>query len=140
MTLYFCAWDEDDGPCSLVVDAKTEDNARFMARDVAEGIAPKRVVPIEPGVFVAEVVERKADDGDDEDDEDVEILLAPLDHVVDMLVLLDDAATTAPRAVALDAPACGAEAADDDGKTWKCVLVEDHAGDHRAADGERWSD
>lgn len=137
MTLFFCAWDRDDGPCSVVCDAADEAQARIMARDVAEGEAPKRVIKVEPGVFVAEVIEREIEVSEDDE---VEILLSPFPHVADALVLLEEAADGQPRAVAIDAPQCEAEATDDGGTTWRCILLEGHDGQHRAGDGETWSD
>lgn len=138
MTLFFCAWDRDDGPCSVVADAEDERSAREMARDVADGEEPRRVIPWGKNVFIAEVVERETDDSDDDADE-VEILLSPFPHAAAALELLEDAADGTARAVAIDAPQCEAEATDHE-RTWRCVLLEGHDGDHRASDGETWEE
>lgn len=134
MTLFFCAWDRDDGPCSIVADAEDKEKATEMARDVADGEAPRRVLPWGKNVFIAEVVERESPD---DDDDEVEILLSPFPHVAEALDLLEEASDGEPRAVALDAPQCEAEATDEE-ETWRCVLLDGHEGEHRASDGARW--
>jgi hypothetical protein len=135
MTLYFCAWDRDDGPASLLVDAGDEKRARQMARDTA-GEEPRRCLVWASGVFVAELAEEETDE-----DGLVEIVLLPAGHVAEALILLEEAGeTTSAKTIAMNAPQCGAEAEDDAGQRSRCVLVEDHEGDHRDTGGDTWRD
>lgn len=129
--LFFCAWDRDDGPTSLVVHARDKAHAEDMASHVHSGDGtPARCVPWEPGVFVCEVVER-------EDDEGVTLVLEPLEHTETVLDALDeDKAAIVALDDALRAQ-CESEA-EDEGRAVRCVQIAGHDGDHQSADGGTW--
>jgi hypothetical protein len=119
--------------CPLLVDATDEAHARKMAAEVAPEKVVARVVPIHPGVFVAELF------GEDEDGNEVEIL--PLDHVVDLLDRIDSIDTDPAPELAL--AFCGKEAEADGGEVVRCELQPSHGPEHEGVtnDGRlmRWT-
>lgn len=133
MAMFFCAWDREDGPCSVCVDAVDEADARRMASEIAKE-KPQRVQKMAPGIFACEVIEEEDDDGA------AYLVLEPVPHLGAALDLLEAAGEGATGAVVVDAPACQAEAEDDEGKVTTCVLVEGHDGEHVDGAGDAWSD
>lgn len=106
--LFVCRWSEtrtklEDLP-SLLVDAESETKAIEAATEIADGVAPVRVAQIPPSIFAAEILLP-------EEDEE-EFLLAPLEHVSDLLAAIDGDETCGDAAdfgegEAVEVVACG---------------------------------
>lgn len=124
MALFVAAWDVEGGPETLLLDANDAEHARSIATEEGEGEAPSRVVPIAPGVFAASVAFEDDEDGNEE------VIITPLSHVADLLVLIDDGeAAAAEPATGSTSETCGDEAIYD-GEDVPCTLGLGHAGEH----------
>lgn len=122
MALHFCKWADDR--VSILVDAESEDAAREVATDIAEGDAPASVVVLAPRVFVAEVIFEE-----DEDDAPFPTI-EPLEHTIEVLSVLEDG--EAHGSVAPDASACGESAEAEGGEVVFCELDAEHETPHEA--------
>lgn len=132
MALFGVWFSEDVTP--LLIDGCDEPHARAIASEVHEGAVISRTVALPPGAFVAELF-AEDEDGD-------EVVVEPLDHVVDYLETLDAIDVDVLDVVAAR---CGSEAEGDDGEVLACELgphdvSQQHEATTAAGELRMWSD
>jgi hypothetical protein len=118
VVLFYAVWAERN---SILIDAADLETARTAVTEIADGEAPERIAELRPGVFVAEVVYQELDDEDEDGDD---LVLAPFDHVADMLDAIESFEV------------CGAEAELDGGEVVRCTREKHASGEHEARAGD----
>lgn len=129
--LFFCTW---ENATSLLIDDVDRAAAIEVATEQA-GLPPDKVVgPLPPRAFVCEVY--VADDDDEFGAEEGDLVVDPLDHVAEMLGILDGGGgvetPTVEVAAAVEVETCGNEAEDEFGTVATCELAKGHDAPHRA--------
>jgi hypothetical protein len=129
--LFFCKW---AAATSLLVDDVDEAHAREVATDVA-GEPPASMIPLEPRAFVAEVYP---------DEDEAFMVVEPLEHVDDLLGILDgdgeeDHFADGEEEEDEEGEECGHEAEGEGGDVFVCTLPRGHGGIFHEARDERGS-